>query len=186
MDYPYRQPAVTLRALRDKGVVAVGRYAAPSTFRKTLTPVEALEIRSASIGIVVVFEEGARNALGGVAQGTKDGLTAREVAQRAGIPAAAPMFFAIDFEPLTSQVPLVRAYLKAAIQSCGHPSSSLYGAAWLCSDLAGDFPGAWVAGAWRGRIPSDARLFQARSSVRLCGVTLDEDRILDPHFAEGL
>jgi len=65
---------------------------------KTITRDEVRRLRAGNIDLIVVFEDGANNALGGWGQGLADAQYALNQARYCGMPSDTPIYFAVDYD----------------------------------------------------------------------------------------
>jgi hypothetical protein len=116
-DYSYQPP--TVAELRAAGMRFVCRYLS-HTPAKNLTRPEADRLTAAGLGIVVVWQQGATQALAGAAGGRADAAAAQTQLLAVGGPADAVIYFAVDFDTTTtSQRALADSYLDAAAVTLG-------------------------------------------------------------------
>lgn len=159
VDYSFARPdPATIKAA---GYDFVVRYVAPaSESGKALSAGEADALHAAGLSILLVFEDGAQNALGGAAQGTTDGSIARQAAAALGYPQGCPILAAVDFDAQDSQLPTVEAYLAAFAQAVAPWPSAPYGKMNVgdASPAGGDY---WETEAWDGTtVDPRAKLYQ--------------------------
>src|SRR5712691_2212513 len=126
IDYSTRRPPMA--ELKAAHVTAVGRYigwdSVPgyASIGKNLTVPEKNELHAAGIAIFLAFEYAADAALGGAAQGAKDGALATEQLRKLGIPAHAAVYFALDFDlsDYAPQLPGTPANARAKLGPAAH------------------------------------------------------------------
>jgi hypothetical protein len=116
--YPPDDPPAFARAARGIGHTFVMRYVAAPGNPKIVTPAEVAAYRMAGLAIGIVFEEGQWRPREGDLAGRADGIAARDQAKAAGLPAGWPIFGAVDFDPLDSELPTVASYLSAGGFEC--------------------------------------------------------------------
>lgn len=121
---------------------------------KALTPAEARWLGGRGIPVVANFEYATHPALT-TAQGAADAHTAQAELIRCGLLPDAPVIFSMDWDVLTSQVPLVMQYWAGAQSvlgwSGGHPRAGLYGSYRLIEAAGlGGVHWLWQTYAWSG------------------------------------
>jgi hypothetical protein len=153
-DYAWRAPNHTLEqlaaALHKAGFAFVVRYISHDT-SKNLSVAEIAALRKYGIRIVTVFESTADRALAGGAAGVQDATFARTYLRSLRAPsghAAAPVYFAIDFDMQPSQVGQCMAYLRGASQVLGRASTGVYGGLAAVKDFASVTGYQWQTVAW--------------------------------------
>lgn len=92
LDYTNEIPVSVLKGV---GAKFVYRYTSRSSW-KVLTKGERDRIHAAGIGLCIVFEDGADNALNGYAQGQQDAQWSRNWYQDYGFPVTRPVSWAVD------------------------------------------------------------------------------------------
>lgn len=154
--------AKTAAAFASDGYSFVARYLVPSG-GKRLTKVEADLINQAGMDIVSVFETTADRSLGGRAAGLADGATAVQVAEKVGQPIGSCIYFAVDFEAASSQMPTVIEYIRAASEETPEYSTGVYGSYAVIEAVraAGACSRFWQTRAWSyGKQSQYANIFQ--------------------------
>lgn len=121
IDIAWARP--TVAQIKATGATWVARYFS-NDVTKNLTASEVQEYTAAGLGIVTVWEATAARALQGFAAGAADAQTAR--AQRAGVglPADAPIHFAVDTDTTWGAV---AAYFQGAVSVLGLDLVGVYG-----------------------------------------------------------
>jgi hypothetical protein len=165
-------------ALKDNGLSFVCRYVSTAGNAKNLTAAEVADWSANGIGIVVVFEQGAQNALGGGARGTRDATTAQSQLDALGL-STAPVYFAVDFDATADQLPTVSDYLTGAAGVIGPERTGVYGShavvQYALDEGAARY--AWQTYAWSHReLDPRAHLYQYHNDERVAGVAVDRDR----------
>jgi hypothetical protein len=99
-------PVASTSGLKEHGVGFVCRYLSPPGNSKNITKAEAARIHGAGLGLVLVWEEngdepivGHASTGAGASAGVQDARLAAAEAAAAGVPAAAPIYFALDRDP---------------------------------------------------------------------------------------
>lgn len=176
IDYAWGGPP-SMAALRANGVRFVARYLSrdPS---KNLSAREYQLLRSAGIGLVLLWESTADRALAGEWAGRADALEAVRLRRRCGVPDAIPIHFAVDFDDLDPTN--LDAYFRGA-RVVLPDRRGAYGSykvlehlfnAGLITDGYQTY--AWSGGRWHPR----ARIRQYSNGHRLAGVECDLDLML--------
>jgi hypothetical protein len=139
---------------------------------------EIHELQAAGIGLAVVFEDGAQNALRGFDQGRADAEFALGQARSLGMPAGRPIYFAVDFDATPNPTSTDR-YFDGAASVLGHQGCGPYGGiAVVTHQLNRGFQWAWQTYAWSGRqLDARAQLYQYRNGwhIGLGGQTVEVD-----------
>lgn len=158
VDYSFAHPSPV--GIKAAGYGFVVRYLYP-TAPKGLVAAERDALWAAGLGIRLVYEVGAQDALGGAAQGAADGQAANQLADALGVPANFPIFYATDFDIPPTDFPTNAAYLEAAGKA-GRPAG-VYGKNALVEAMIsqGVCAYAWQSEAWSGSVVSGhANLYQ--------------------------
>ena len=165
------------------GLAAAGkafavRYVAAYTNKFNLTLDESQQLASHGIWSVAVFERAANRALSGWQAGRDDAATADKAAQACGMPASRPIYFAVDFNPTSGQIPALSAYFQGLIDVLGVHRAGVYGGlgtiraaatvgiTWLWQTYA------WSGGAWDPR----CQLQQYKNAQPVAGGSVDLTR----------
>lgn len=174
-DYAYGRPApATLRA---SGLHFAARYYGGSP-DKDLTRSEARELSSGGVYIVSAWESSGTEALGGEQAGQRVGELAGKQAHQIGQPAGSPIFFAVDFDVLPSQLSTVEAYIRgASVALEAHRyHAGAYGSYLLCEHLAAaGVHWLWQTSAWSNGLWSRHAQLRQAGAKTIEGVQLDLD-----------
>lgn len=168
--------------IRAAGYIGVMRYLSGGYPGKDLSRAEAEQYHAAGLGIGLVWETTARRALSGTAAGHDDALRANEEADRLGMPADCPIFYAVDFDATPGQV---QAYLAAAHHDSHRPAGA-YGSLSITRAARGfGLRYTWQTCAWsRGKVDPGCNLYQRISATRaILGEpksAWDEDVLINP------
>lgn len=184
IDYSARPPKPA--TIANAGYRTVCRYLSRYT-GKALTPTERDGLLAAGLDIVLVFEDGADNALKGAGQGHADGTFAAGQARDLGAPAGTVIYFAVDVD--TQDHATIGAYLDAAappLHGAGY-RVGVYGSHDVCAHAldGGHAEAAWQTRAWSGtppRIETRAALYQRAETVTLDGTQCDINDIRHPNY----
>nr|WP_216855206.1 DUF1906 domain-containing protein [Paenibacillus alba] len=167
----------TAAAFVNDGYLFVARYLVPSGF-KALTKSEADVISKAGLQIVSVFETTANRALGGRSAGLADGATALQVAKQVGQPVGSCIYFAVDFDAASTQMPTIIAYIQAASEATPAYTTGVYGSYSVMEAVrqAGVCSHYWQTYAWSGGKKSAfIQIYQYLNDVTEHGIGIDHD-----------
>ncbi|HUA45454.1 MAG TPA: DUF1906 domain-containing protein [Solirubrobacteraceae bacterium] len=169
---------------RDVGSSFALRYLSRST-GKVLTQREVENYRAAGIGVGVVFEDAADNALRGYDQGKADAEFAFTQAKALGIPAGRPIFFAVDFDP-AGYPSRTDGYFDGVAAVLGHQGAGPYGGYEVVKhQFDRGFSWGWQTYAWSGsELDARAQLYQFSNDHRVAGVGVDYDHALFADFGQ--
>ncbi|WP_397354920.1 DUF1906 domain-containing protein [Paenibacillus sp. N3.4] len=169
--------AQTAPAFAQDGYMFVARYLVPSGV-KALTKTEADLISNSALNIISVFETTSDRALGGRSAGLADGAAAIQVAGKVGQPVGSCIYFAVDFNATSSQMPTIIAYMQAASEATPNYTTGVYGSyavieavqkAAVCSHY-------WQTYAWsNGNKSTYANIYQNLNDVIEHGIAIDHD-----------
>ncbi|MEU5847427.1 DUF1906 domain-containing protein [Saccharopolyspora shandongensis] len=155
----------------------VVRYVGTPGHRKNITPAEYRDMTGAGVGVALVFENRAGDALAGRDAGARNAHAALEDANSFGWPADRPIYFAVDQDITTeSQMRTVVEYLHGAGDVLGVDRIGVYGEADVIDRAQRDGVARWFwqTRAWsRGRISPHAHVVQQTETVRVDGVECD-------------
>jgi LysM repeat protein len=172
IDFSWARPGAS--AIKDAGYKGVIRYLSDDTSGKNLSAPERDEYFAAGLSVRLVYENGTQAALGGQAQGLKDGQDALHQAQALGLPKGFGIYYAIDFEATADQMAAVAAYGAGFAQGLG--------AYYACAPYGGysavnAASKSWQTCAWSaGQVYEKANLYQ--NGVVVFGGSADEDQLL--------
>ncbi|MGW1678624.1 glycoside hydrolase domain-containing protein [Saccharopolyspora sp. NPDC002376] len=118
------------RQLKSAGFDFVVRYVGTPGRRKNITAAEFRDMTGAGVGVALVFENRAGNALAGRAAGARNARAALEGARSFGWPHDRPIYMAVDQDITTeSQMRTVVEYLRGAGDVLGIERIGVYGEA---------------------------------------------------------
>lgn len=114
VDYSYAHP--TASTIADAGYVGAMRYLGWDYGKgaRCISPSERDRLFSAGLNLGLVWETTANMTLRGSAGGVTDGQEANRLADSLGYPKDRPIFYAVDFDAVGSQVETIREYMEAA------------------------------------------------------------------------
>ncbi len=157
--------------LRAEGYTFAVRYLS-NYAPKNLTASEADALHKAGVDVVVVWEDGADNSLGGYNQGVKDAKEAAAQAAADGMPAGRPIYFAIDFDAQASQQAAINSYFDGVASVIGRGRTGAYGGYYPIERLFtdGKIAFGWQTYAWSyGNWESRAQLRQVQNDITAAG-----------------
>jgi hypothetical protein len=187
-------PGATARA---NGLSFVCRYVSAPGNSKNLKASEVSDLSANGIGIVVVFENdplvGTPKPLGGNAQGITDANSADAQVIALGL-AQCPVYFAVDFNVTTAQMPTVVAYLQGAASVIGLQRMGVYGPYSVVNNALNNSLAtySWQTLAWSGgQIDPRTNIYQYQEApppIIIAGVNVDRDRTVasDLNFGQAL
>jgi hypothetical protein len=158
-------------------VSALGPYAFVARYvsamqPKCITAPEAHGYAAAGKALVLVYEDGAEDALGGASIGAAKAAVARPVLASIAWPAGRPVYFACDFTPATDQLATAFQCVAAFAAGVGRPAA-LYGDATMCAYAASrGVPYRWQFGP--GLAPGRV-IQQGTPEIIVGGVACDPD-----------
>jgi len=147
LDYSYARPSMA--SITDYGANGVMRYL--GTDSRCITVTERNSLQGAGLGIGLIWETTASRPLDGWNAGVNDAHSANREADAIGAPSNCPIFYAVDFQPTSSQLTgPIAAYFSGVLSVGGRPVRA-YGCASVMQHLCGEcafFPDSWQCGAW--------------------------------------
>lgn len=177
VDYSWSHP--TPAAIRAAGYVGAMRYLSTKRDAKVLSAAERDDLHAAGLAIGLIWQVTKDEAKGGHAAGVDRGRWASDMADQLGYPAAAPQFFAVDYEATGLAV---QPYFDGIATTCRRDVGA-YGTYDVVEQLRG-VPWLWQCQAWsKGRISERAHLYQRvghTSPARASLGTTDENRLYRP------
>lgn len=172
------------RKFKAQGYDFVCRYLVPSGWKR-LTKEEADALSAAGLQIISVFETTANRALGGYAAGLADGAAALQAAAEVGQPVGTRIYFAVDFDVVSAQMPTVIDYIRGCSAATPEYLTGVYGSAAVIQAVksAGSCSGFWQTYAWsRGVKVSGIQVYQFENDITVNGIKIDRD---DSYGGEG-
>lgn len=148
--------------LRENGIRFVARYLVPETLWKALSKQEASDIRGAGLALMLCWEIGGDDIKQGAAKGAEHGKTARQLAEKLGVPGGVTIYFACDYDPPKGDYTAIEQYILAAQAELGNKYvAGLYGPLAIVDFLAnrGTCKRFWQCVAW-------SRYFSQNATVR--------------------
>jgi hypothetical protein len=181
LDYSAGRP--TAPQVKAAGYVGVVRYVGFPGRTKCITLAEMLDMTAGGVGVALVYEMTAGDALNGRAAGQSAARAAIAHAAALGFPTSRPVYYACDTDVVTpAQFAAVLDYIRGAADIHGSPSRvGVYGeydviekaaAAGVCAWF-------WQTRAWSGGLLSGrAHLRQEIGQVVVGGIACDRNTIL--------
>ena len=147
VDYSYVRPGA--QAIHDYGAVGAMRYLGDDS--RCIFAAERDELLGAGLGIGLIWESSARRPCDGYQAGVDDAYRANAEADQLGAPGDTRIYYAVDFQPTTSELTgPVSDYFWGVVSVGGRPSRA-YGCASVMQRLCGDlqlWPDSWQCAAW--------------------------------------
>lgn len=183
LDYSSGRP--NPKAVKKAGYGFVCRYLfAPAPGGKGITRAEASTLRTEGLGIVAIYEEYAGRAREGLASGVADGRIALAFARAIGFPETKPIYFAVDFNATTANMPVIDLYLKGVASVIGLSRTGVYGSCSVVEHCHAVSSARWFwqTYAWSGgKVSPHAHFLQYLNGQVVAGASVDlnESRQLD-------
>lgn len=176
VDYSTGRPSHS--AMKAAGVKFVVRYVGSTNHTSTrhpkfITPSEYKALKADGFEVVLVFEEGARNAAGGRSAGLADAATTKAELKYLGLPATYPVYFAVDWDtPYTS---VIDAYFVALGGVLGIAQVGCYGGLKVIQGVLDKkrVRLAWQTLAWSSSWDTRAQLRQTGINKTVGGASVD-------------
>ena len=169
---------VTPQRAYDAGYRFIIGYISQDITGKNLTVADVATIHAAKMDVGLVYEYQTMSALGGAAQADIDAAIAISHAKGLGAPQGVCLYTAIDFNPLTGQLPSVRSYIarfSARCQAAGYRSGP-YASYAVCNDVKNIVSLLWQTYAWsNGQWLPEADIRQTQNGVHVAGQNVDND-----------
>jgi hypothetical protein len=159
IDYSFA--SIDSNAIRGAGYEFVVRYI--GTSGKCITQAEYQRHHAAGLGVALVYEAGAADALNGAQTGHDHAVRANAAADALGFPRTRPIYYACDFDDRgdARTFEKLTAYFDAA-SAVGVREVGVYGSSRVCDWFrARGGKWAWQTVAWsKGRVSGGAQLLQ--------------------------
>lgn len=167
----------TANALHNVGYDVAIRYLVPKTFSKHLSKEEAEILTAHKFKIGCVYETSGISARGGYASGKRDAMSALNCAKDLNLPKNACIYFAVDYEPVTTEdYYAISNYFIGIASIIQEYKIGVYGCydviEWLFRQkICNCF---WQCVAWSyGKISEHATMYQRKGNAYMCGVYVD-------------
>ncbi|MCL6597921.1 MAG: DUF1906 domain-containing protein [Alicyclobacillus macrosporangiidus] len=175
IDCSTRLTASQAAQLRSLGVRAVFRYL--GNWSKSLTAAEVQAIHGAGLSILPIWESNPTSASYFTrAQGQQDAQAAAASAQSLGIPKDTTIWYVVDYNAQTGDLPAIDAYVDGLVSANTGYGIGVYGSAAVVAHLqaGGKVQKLWQTYAWsHGRLTSGVAAYQYANEVTLAGVSVD-------------
>lgn len=168
----------SVKALNSAGIEFVIRYVSTAGNPKNITASEARKLKKAGKGIVIVFETTGTRALAGRIAGRLDARLAITQVNAVGL-SGIPIYFAIDFEPTTTDLAPIAKYFTGVNEILVRSRVGAYGAfnaiRYLFEHKLIRY--GYQTYAWSGGLRyTAAQLYQFSNDHTIGGVSVDFDR----------
>ncbi|MEA5366111.1 DUF1906 domain-containing protein [Amycolatopsis sp., V23-08] len=178
LDYSQGRPTgAAVKAAQHVGVV---RYAGTPGRTKNITRAEYLDMDRQGVGVALVFEDAAGDALKGRPRGVTAAQAIVADAAAVGFPASRPLYFAVD-QDITGQMGTVLEYFRGIGSVLGGRPAGVYGEADVLDAVldAGLARFGWQTVAWsRGRTAKTRHLYQRAGQIYVGGIQVDVNDVL--------
>lgn len=151
VDYSWARPGGATLARAGKRFAV--RYLYPDgQGGKGLDASELTDLQANGIEVPVVYEMYAGRAKEGQAAGRADATSAQNSLRVLGLPAAMPIYFAVDYDAPESDQAAIDAYLRGAAEIIGANRVGVYGGFYIVKRCAANGSAAWFwqTYAWSG------------------------------------
>ncbi len=142
------------------------RYLAPLPNGKVITPQEFAADTAAGLKVILNFEQGATQMMGGFAQGHADALVVDTEKKSLGVQRSVKVVYSFDADDrsMPGWQDALDAYLRAAEQVSGHPEG-IYGSIRVIEEMKRRNAGreTWQTQAWSGNVVSPVADFYQRT-----------------------
>jgi hypothetical protein len=189
VDYSWARPQPS--ALFKAGKRFACRYIA-GTGGKNLSKAEAAALAKAGVAVVSNWENAAGDARYGEAKGHAAGVAAKRNHAACGGPADRPIYFSIDFDASTAQLPTCYSYLLGAAKALGTDKKpnwdrvGVYGSYRVVEYMhSKGVKWLWQTYAWSGgKLSSHAHIHQYHNGVKVAGADTDLDAALQQDYGQ--
>lgn len=183
IDVAFQHPSYS--GVKAAGYQFVVRYLTRSHPPKLVTRPEIDAIRGAGLQLCLVFEDGARRATSGYSAGIADAGLVVALLGALKLPAHSVVYFAVDFNPDTSEMVHVLDYFEGIGKVLPKAQIGVYGgyttvrSMWYANVLGY----AWQTYAWsNGQWFSRAQLRQVKNGVHVAGAEVDTDQATSTNY----
>lgn len=178
LDYSAARPSG--KAIKAAGYNFVIRYVGTPGRTKNITKAEYADLTGAGVGVALVYENKAGDALGGFNAGVTAAVNARNDARSIGFPSSRPIYFAVDQDIVSeTQFKTVMQYLRGAQSVMGTAAQTgVYGEYDVVTRARneGITNYEWQTAAWsKGKRDPNAELFQKVGYVYIGTMAADEN-----------
>lgn len=177
------------KAIRDAGGDHAERYLADDWRGiNSQNPGELADLTAGAIDVAVVYESTETRWQGGEAAGVVDATYAQNKLLRTGLPAAMPIYFAVDWDVAPSDQAAIDAYLRGAAEVIGAARVGVYGGYWPLLRCKANNTAAWFwqTTAWSGgNLLPGVHLYQHAYGIDLNGTECDADIAYQDDFGQA-
>lgn len=152
-----------------------------------LTRSSALAFIDAGIDVVCNWEMAQYSPKNGYSQGVSDAQQALRAATAAGMPAARPIYFSLDWDVQSGDLPAIEAYFDGIASVIGRDRTGAYGGYYAIQQLFNNSKiswgwqtYAWSGGSWDSR----AQLRQTQNDIQVGGTAVDKDQAVADDFGQ--
>lgn len=185
VDYSWARPSPA--GLRAAGYTFAARYLSGGQSGKNISHGEADALIAAGVDVVLVWEQGATDALGGYGRGQSDAQQAAFEAAAAGMPDDRPIYFAVDFDAQPNQQGALDAYFDGVASVIGRDRTGAYGGLGVIQRSFDDgrIAWGWQTYAWSyGHWDPRAQVRQTHNGVDVAGGQCDLDVAMVADFGQ--
>lgn len=183
VDFSWARPSI--RTLKNNGKKFACRYIG-NFGGKSASKAELANYRANGIDVVLNYEAGGRELLGGYNYGITLGKTADASARALGFPGAV-IYFSVDFDAQPWQQAAINATLDGIASVIGRNRVGVYGGYYLIKRVAdaGKASFFWQTLAWsRGNVDPRVHLYQWSVNRKLDGSDVDFTRALKSYYGQ--
>ncbi|MEU8976868.1 glycoside hydrolase domain-containing protein [Streptomyces monashensis] len=152
-----------------------------------LTRSSAQAFIDAGIDVLSNWEMAQHAPRNGYSQGVSDAQKAQSAAAAAGMPAARPIYFSLDWDVQSGDLPAIEAYFDGIATVIGRDCTGAYGGYYAIQQLFNNskITWGWQTYAWSGgNWDSRAQLRQIRNDIKVGGTAVDEDQAVADDFGQ--
>lgn len=169
--------------VRLAGYVGIAGYLSQSS-PKAITPTEAQAVFDEDLALVLVYEDGAQDALDSAlmvqhASVAKEQLASLPLTGRQGV-----LYVAVDFGATSDQYEALWANILGFGQVAGVPVAPYGPAPFVTYCMSRGCSYGWQSAGWAGGVLSGAQIVQQVRQITLSGVTCDVDSVCSPEFGQ--
>lgn len=182
LDFSYSRPDPGY--VKSQGFSFIARYLS-YTPGKNISRREADAALAAGLAVVLVWETYANRPLSGYSGGVADAREAAAQALSVGQPASRPIYFAVDWDASSRELPAIDDYLRGAASVFGAGRVGVYGSYTVVKHCleAGSAAYGWQTYAWSGgRLYDGSHLYQYSNGE--WGGSVDFNRALKPDYGQ--
>lgn len=169
--------ATAAKKLKEAGFDYAARYLGNSW--KTFDRKEAEDIQDAGLQLISIFQKSANKlAYFTEAQGISDAKEAMKYAKAVGQPTGTAIYFAIDFNVATSQLPAINQYVNGLKKPLNTYKLGIYGSYTVMQAIKGKVDYYWQTYAWsRGKVADFITMHQYENDITVAGIRIDRNEI---------